>query len=407
MMIKRARRRMHGWASLLCTLLLGWQAQALAATAEVPACIKPGTWMRMQDRHPTVANDVLLREVSRRRVVLLGEHHDNPDHHAWQLQVLAGLLALHPDLAIGFEMFPRSVQPALDRWVAGSIGEKEFLQETQWQTNWSFDPNLYLPLFRFARINRIPMYALNVDHALVSQVRSKGWAAVPASARGGIGDPAPASREYLEMLANSFLAHRPGGGRVDAPRELPKEDQQAFQRFVEGQQLWDRAMAEGLAGVAKREHAPLVVGVMGTGHIAHNFGVPHQLKALGISDASVLIPWDDQIGCDDLVPGFADAVFGLDAGAAAASEGDKPRLGVYLEPAPGGVKVVKVVEHSVAEGSGLKEGDYIVELAGSKVADASEVISTVQNMALGTWLPLVVRRGEERIALVAKFPPKQ
>src|SRR3569623_721063 len=161
-----------------------------------------------------------------------------------------------------------------------------------------------------------------------------------------------------------------GGGRGDAPRQYPKVEQQAFQRFVDGQQLGERAMAEGLAGVAKREHAPLVVGVMGTGHIAHNFGVPHQLKALGISDASVLIPWDDQIGCDDLVPGFADAVFGLDAGAAAASEGGKPRLGVYLEPAPGGGKVVKVVEHSVAEGSGLKEGDYIVELAGSQVPSA-------------------------------------
>src|SRR3569623_2700722 len=126
MMTERARRRMRGWAPRVCRLLLGWQALALAAAAEVPACSKPGTWMRMQDRHPTGANDVLLREVSRRRVGLLGEHHDNPDHHAWQLQVLAGLLALHPDLAIGFEMFPRSVQPALDRWVAGSLGEKEF-----------------------------------------------------------------------------------------------------------------------------------------------------------------------------------------------------------------------------------------------------------------------------------------
>src|SRR3569623_3331132 len=111
MKTERARQRMRGWASLLCTLLLGWQAQAVAAVAEVPACIKPGTWMRMQDRHPTVANAVLLREVRRRRVVLLGEHHDDHAHHAWQMQVLAGLLALHPDHAIGFEMFPRSEPP--------------------------------------------------------------------------------------------------------------------------------------------------------------------------------------------------------------------------------------------------------------------------------------------------------
>lgn len=397
--------RMHifrGWALLLC---LGVSGVAAAAAPETSACIKPGAWTRVQQNYPVVSNDALLREVSQGRVVLLGEHHDNPDHHQWQLQVLAGLYALRPDLAIGFEMFPRSVQPALDRWVAGELTEQEFLKQTRWQSNWSFDPKLYMPLFNFARINRIPMYALNADHALVNAVRSKGWAAIPPELRQGITDPAPASRAYLEMLAASFLAHRPGGGHGADPAKLPKEDEQAFRRFVEGQQLWDRAMAEGLAGVAKRERAPLVIGVMGTGHVVNNFGVPQQLAALGIDKAPVLIPWDDQLACEDLVPGFAHAVFGL-ATVASPSDGERPRLGVLLESSAGGVKVVKVVERSVAEDSGLKAGDYIVELAGGQVGDVSEVITKVQGMSYGTWLPLTVKRGEERIALVAKFPPK-
>lgn len=377
---------------------------AVAAAADPPACIKPGVWVRMQPDHPEVSNDVLLRELSQRRVVLLGEHHDNADHHAWQLQVLAGLYALRPDMVIGFEMFPRAVQPVLDRWVAGQLSEKEFLQQSRWQSNWSFDPDLYMPLFRFARINRIPMYAINVDRDIVSAVRSKGWAALSAEERRGIGDPAPASRDYLEMLAGSFLAHRPGG-HPGGEAKLGKADEQAFQRFVEGQLLWDRAMAEGLAGPAGGERAPLVVGIMGTGHVAHNLGVPHQLAALGIGAPTVLIPWDNQIGCDDLVPGFADAVFGFDATADAAGD-ERPRLGVYLESTTGGVKVVKVVEDSVAEGSGLKPGDYIIELAGRAVGDVDEVITKVQDVAFGTWLPFTVQRGEQRIALVAKFPPK-
>src|SRR3569623_961246 len=197
----------------LCSglLLIAGAVVTEAASAEVPACIKPGSWMRLQENHPVVSNDALLREVSQRRVVLLGERHDNADHHAWQLQVLAGLYALHPDMVIGFEMFPRSVQPVLDRWVAGELTEQEFLKQTEWQTNWSFDPNLYLPLFTFARITRIPMHALNAARALVNTVRSKGWAATPESERGGITDPAPADRDYLKLLAGSFLAHRPGG----------------------------------------------------------------------------------------------------------------------------------------------------------------------------------------------------
>src|SRR3569833_1258995 len=103
--------------------------------------------MRLQENHPVVSNDALMREVSQRRVVLLGERHDNADHHAWQLQVLAGLYAQHPDMVIGFEMFPRSEQPVQDRRVSGELTEQEFLIQTELLTYCSSDPNLYLPLF--------------------------------------------------------------------------------------------------------------------------------------------------------------------------------------------------------------------------------------------------------------------
>jgi uncharacterized iron-regulated protein len=32
------------------------------------------------------------------------------------------------------EMFPRRVQPALDRWIAGETTERQFLGETDWRT---------------------------------------------------------------------------------------------------------------------------------------------------------------------------------------------------------------------------------------------------------------------------------
>ena len=66
-------------------------------------------------------------------------------------------------MVIGFEMFPRRVQPALDRWVAGELTEAEFLQQAEWGKVWSMPAELYLPLFHFARMNRIPMLALNID----------------------------------------------------------------------------------------------------------------------------------------------------------------------------------------------------------------------------------------------------
>jgi hypothetical protein len=74
----------------------------------------------------------VLARAAAAEIVLLGEQHDDEDHHRWQAQVLAGLHALRPDMVIGFEMFPRQVQPALERWVAGELTVPAFLAQTAW-----------------------------------------------------------------------------------------------------------------------------------------------------------------------------------------------------------------------------------------------------------------------------------
>jgi hypothetical protein len=249
------------------------------------------------------------------------------------------------------------------------------------------------------------MIALNVNRALFKEVQEKGWAAVPPERRQGITDPAPPDRAYLEMLASSFVQHHPGpqGHEEKKMEQFSTDEKRAFQRFVQGQQLWDRAMAQTMVGVALRDKAPLIVGIMGSGHMMDGFGVPQQLTALGVKETAVLVPWDEQLSCEDLAPGFAYAVFGLKT--VATTEEDKPRLGVYLEPTEkGGMEVAKVVKHSVAEASSIAVGDRIVELAGSAVKNMGDVVTVVQRMVPGTWLPISVMRGDKRIEIVAKFP---
>jgi len=400
-------RRIVSLLFVLCGLMS--VSSGFAATAAAQAekqCVTPGTWLRMQDRR-VLTNGEVLKYFSQKQAVLLGERHDNPDHHRWQLQVIAGLYALRQDLALGFEMFPRQVQPVLDKWVAGELSEAEFLKQSNWYGNWSFDPALYLPIFNFARMNHIPMVALNVNRSFFNEVQQKGWAAIPQDQRLGITDPAVPQRAYLEMLAGSFLQHHrdPHGHDEKKLSEFSAEEKKGFQRFVEGQQLWDRAMAQGIADVALRDKAPLIVGIMGSGHMMNGFGVPHQLAALGVAKVAASVPWDEELSCEDLVPGFAYSVFGLPPQLTTAEE-SKPHLGVYLEPAAKGMKVVKVIEHSLAEASGIATGDRIVELAGMPVKSMSDVVAAVQNMVPGTWLPLTVERNDKRIDIVAKFPAK-
>ena len=144
-------------------------------------CVPVGNWIVPGAGKITEAD--VIAKASRRPAVLLGEMHDNAEHHRWQLQTLAALHMARPEMVIGFEMFPRRVQKALDQWVAGDLTEAQFLAAADWSTVWSTDANLYLPLFHFARMNRIPMVALNIDTRLRRTVASKGFDAVAEKER--------------------------------------------------------------------------------------------------------------------------------------------------------------------------------------------------------------------------------
>jgi uncharacterized iron-regulated protein len=259
----------------------------------------------------------VLAALAKKDVVLLGEQHDADDDHRWQLQVLAALHAQRPNMVIGFEMVPRRAQPALDRWVAGNLTVLQLLEESQWDAVWKLPPELYLPLFQFARINRIPMVALNVDQKLTRAIAAKGWDAVSEAEREGVGRAAPAAKAYRDFLFEAYGEHDNPHGKDGAKVH---DTDAAFGRFVESQTAWDRAMAEALARYAAAGPAgekPLVVGIMGSGHIRYGYGVPRQLRDLNVKSVGTLLPVPVSLGCKELRSGLADAVFALPEPAAA------------------------------------------------------------------------------------------
>ncbi|MDR4517295.1 MAG: ChaN family lipoprotein [Nitrosomonas sp.] len=365
-------------------------------------CVPLGSWIIPGAGQAAYA-DVIDRAVGH-SVVLLGETHVNADHHRWQLQVLAAMHAVRPDMVIGFEMFPRRVQPVLDQWVAGELDEKAFLAASEWDRVWNTDPELYLPLFHFARMNRIPMVALNIEPRLRHLVSEKGFHGVPVEQREGLTRPAEPSQAYLDFLMPIYKQH----DRKDKKAGEIGFDDPDFRRFYAGQQLWDRAMAQVLHQVlvtAENGKKPLVVGVMGSGHVVHGYGVPHQLHDLGIKDIATLLPWDTNKSCKQLVTGVADAVFGvLPHISDPFTEPKYQRLGIRFEMARGGALVLQVEKGSIAEASGLQDADVILEMAGVTLQTTDDVINIVKRHAPGTWLPLSVKRNDREMEIIARFP---
>jgi len=233
----------------------------------------PLTWLQALDR------------MSGARILCLGELHDRADIHLWQRDVIEGLLPFRPRIVVGLEMLPRSAQPALDAWTAGAMRFESFLEAVDWPGVWGFDPALYAPIFDLARDRGLGLRALNVARGLVRRVGREDWGGVPATEREGLGLPAPASPAYRRRLFEVTGGARPG--RAAASPEDP-----AFDRFVRAQLVWDRAFAEGLAAASRLPEAPLVVGLIGRGHLEHGLGVPEQLAALGETGVQVALTAD-------------------------------------------------------------------------------------------------------------------
>ena len=198
-----------------------------------------------------------------RDVVFLGEVHDSPDGHALQLQLLERLGERRADIVLSLEMFERDVQPELDAYLAGELGEATFLSGARPWKNYAAD---YRPLVEWARARGAPVVAANVPRELARRVSQEGLAAVageefvPETVDAGPG-------EYRDRFERAMAEH---GG----------VDEQTLQLFFESQCLKDEVMAASIAAALDAEGGDvLVVHVCGSFHSDHRLGTVERLAA--------------------------------------------------------------------------------------------------------------------------------
>ncbi len=264
-----------------------------------------GRWINPADGRE-MSHQAVMRMAAGASALLLGEQHDKAAQHRWQLHVSAGVLALEENVVMGFEMFPARLDEVLAAWTKGELSEEAFLEQSEWKTVWGFPAELYLPLFRFCRQFGLSMHGLNCRRALVSEVGKLGWDAIAVDDRDGVTPALEATSAYRRYLFDLT------GGGVKKRRASSAEDP-AFDRFVRAQQVWDRAFACRIAALRGKENAPLVIGIIGRGHLEFGHGTPAQLADLGVGvDERPVVTLLPHVGEEPPAPGVADAVFKLD-----------------------------------------------------------------------------------------------
>lgn len=204
--------------------------------------------------------DEIIPHMERARVIYLGEVHDSEEAHRLQLEVIRTLVSRGHRILIAMEMFQQQFQEYLDDYVDGVIDEEEMLELTEYRKRWRFDPELYAPIWRFARDNRIRIFALNIPSELVREVKEKGIENV----KSGYLPPRiiPASEEYREFLREAMKKHK----GVDE------------KSFIDVQLAWDNGMAYRIAKllVANPDHK--IVVLVGSGHVWRGYGIPERVN---------------------------------------------------------------------------------------------------------------------------------
>jgi uncharacterized iron-regulated protein len=241
--------------------------------------------------------------LARGRFILLGEKHDNPDHHLLQAWVVRALVDAGRRPAVGFEMLTLDEAPALARYLAGHPIDAAGLGEAVgWgRSGWPPWP-MYRPIADAALAAGLPIVATNLPRAAAQGAARRGIAAVDPTlvARFGLDRPLPPELR-AEMAAEAQASHCNG---------LPES---LLDGMIAAQRARDAQMAERLAAAGERDGAALIAG---DGHVRKDRGVPAFLAQVApgapVISLAFLEVRRDQTGPEAYATAFGSGAFPVD-----------------------------------------------------------------------------------------------
>lgn len=227
--------------------------------------------------------DELVKRLAKASRVIVGEQHDNSDHHGLQLWLLQALSERRDQGSLLLEMLTPDQQPRVDqvRIQLKITGWPDDLpQVLAWQSGW--DWKLYGPIVRFALAQPYPLLAANLNGAEIRKI----YTLAPALS-GTRSNSDSVRTELLEQIRESHCGL------------LPESQMPAM---LAVQQQRDRRMAERLLAAP----TPSLL-FAGTYHARKDVGVPVHLLDLGASHGTLVLILAEQ-GVE-VAPGAADYVW--------------------------------------------------------------------------------------------------
>ena len=208
----------------------------------------------------------MIKELKESEFIYVGETHNSLPMHDIQSKIIQALYEQDKNLSIGLEMFPVSFQEALNKWSMAILSKDEFIRESRWYVNWNFNFGFYEKIFKLAKNNKIPLYALNAPRAIIRKIRMKGWGKLSDNEKKAVPKPDVSHEEHRVLIRTIFesmeLPHKMKGGDLDM----------VFEGLYRAQSAWDEVMAFNALQSREREGRKMVV-MVGSGHLLYNLGI--------------------------------------------------------------------------------------------------------------------------------------
>jgi len=215
--------------------------------------------------------------------IYIGEAHTIARHHAIQLEILQQLFLRKLPLVLCFEQLEARDQPAIDRYNRHDIDFETLAHEIDWSKKWANYLD-YRPLCEFARLQGIPIRALNAPSATIRAVsRGGGLALLLPELRAQLPAEIFTADPDYERLTNLQLAQHMA---LDPAKLRP---------VFEAQAARDETMAVNIV-IARRVQAPpdeprTAVVILGAGHMRYGLGTAERVRRRdpGIVERLILI----------------------------------------------------------------------------------------------------------------------
>jgi uncharacterized iron-regulated protein len=211
--------------------------------------------------------EMMLAQLTSADVVLVGEQHDDPNTHRLEAAVLDGLNRRKVTPGVSLEMFERDVQPAIDAYMAGRVGEEETLKSARPWPRYRTD---YRGLVERAKAYGWPVIAANVPRRIAQDVAKNGKDTIQKLSdtdRAFVAsDLQCPTDDYYERFVKSMGSHPAG-------TQTAEQQQAMMERYYWSQCVKDETMAESIAAAVQRRATP--------GPIVHYNGAFHSDFRLG------------------------------------------------------------------------------------------------------------------------------